>query len=80
MKQKLHTFAQISATICNPHFYTYTLKTRKKRTTDFVFHFSRVMSGQKCKYRLGKKCARDFTSPRQPISLHDFFFYVGEFF
>ena len=62
MKQKLHTFTQIPTILCNPHLYTCTLKTREKRTTDFVFDFSRVMSGQKCKYRLGKKCARDFTS------------------
>ena len=76
MKQKLHTFAQIPTTHCNPHIYDRTLKTRKKPTTDFVFDFSRVMSGQKMQISSRQKVCQRFHLIRQPIFLHVFFFYV----
>ena len=79
MKQKLHTFTQNPTILYNPHTYTCTRKTREKRTTDFVFHFSRVLSGQKCKYRLGKKCARDFTSSINRYSFRIYSFMLVSF-
>ena len=52
----------------------------EKPTTDFVFDFSRVMSGQKMQISSWQKVCQRFHLIRQPIFLHDFFFYVGKFF
>ena len=49
--RKLHTFTQNATIVCEPSVYGCTLKTREKRTTDFVFDFSRVLSAYKCKYQ-----------------------------